>query len=150
MAENKNHSLVRRPANAVEKAAPGAKRILSGMVADTFALLSARIKSEAESWYENGVSCYVAQNYPEAVKWYRKAADQGHGKAQVNLGLCYANGQGVKKDYAEAYVWYNLAADTNEKAATARDALRTNMSPQQLREGERRYREFRSSKHQIK
>jgi FixJ family two-component response regulator len=32
-------SLVRRPSSAVEKAAPGAKRILSGMVADTLALV---------------------------------------------------------------------------------------------------------------
>ena len=30
--------LARRPSSAVEKAAPGAKRILSGMVADTLAL----------------------------------------------------------------------------------------------------------------
>lgn len=39
MAENKNHSLVVRPPGAVEKAAPGAKRILSGMVAETLALV---------------------------------------------------------------------------------------------------------------
>ncbi|MGD1087139.1 MAG: response regulator [Verrucomicrobiota bacterium] len=37
--ENRNKfPLVRKPASAVEKAAPGAKRILSGMVADTLAL----------------------------------------------------------------------------------------------------------------
>ena len=37
--ENHNHfSLVRRPSSAVEKAAPGAKRILSAMVADAHAL----------------------------------------------------------------------------------------------------------------
>lgn len=33
-----NFPLVRRPSSAIEKAAPGAKRILSGMVADTLAL----------------------------------------------------------------------------------------------------------------
>ena len=30
-----------------------------------------------------------------AVKWYRKAADQGYAEAQSNLGELYANGQGV-------------------------------------------------------
>jgi DNA-binding NtrC family response regulator len=42
MAENKNHSLVRRSSSAVEKAAPGAKRILSGMVADAHALAKSK------------------------------------------------------------------------------------------------------------
>lgn len=39
MNETNNHALVPRPSSAVEKAAPGAKRILSGMVADALALV---------------------------------------------------------------------------------------------------------------
>ncbi len=35
--------------------------------------------------YGNGEG--VDKDYVEAVKWYRKAADQGHAGAQVNLGL---------------------------------------------------------------
>jgi TPR repeat protein len=31
----------------------------------------------------------VAKNYPEAVRWYRRAANAGHVKAQVNLATCY-------------------------------------------------------------
>jgi hypothetical protein len=38
MNEKNDFALVRRPSSAVEKAAPGAKRILSGMVTDTLAL----------------------------------------------------------------------------------------------------------------
>ena len=34
--------------------------------------------------YENGKG--VPQDDKEAVKWYRKAADQGHPQAQSNLG----------------------------------------------------------------
>ena len=30
------------------------------------------------------------QDHAEAVKWYRKAADQGHAKAQYNLATMYA------------------------------------------------------------
>ncbi len=36
--------------------------------------------------YDNGEG--VPENDAEAVKWYRKAADQGNAEAQSNLGLC--------------------------------------------------------------
>ena len=54
--------------------------------------------------YENGQG--VAQNYAEAVKWYRKAAEQGYAEAQFNLGVMYETGEGVAQDYAEALKWY--------------------------------------------
>src|SRR5215471_11681464 len=58
--------------------------------------------------YEGGKG--VPQDYAEAVKWCRKAADQGYSAAQFNLGTAYANGQGVPRDDAEAK-WYRKAAD---------------------------------------
>ena len=52
----------------------------------------------------------LAPNYPEAVKWYRKAADAGSKRAKINLALLYEKGFGVPRDpvqasklYAEAY-----------------------------------------------
>jgi hypothetical protein len=45
------------------------------------------------------------------VKWYRKAADQGHAKAQSDLGYMYSNGEGVPEDDAEAVKWVRKAAD---------------------------------------
>jgi TPR repeat protein len=53
----------------------------------------------------------VPQNYAEAMKWYRKAADQGNAAAQNNLGVMYDEGQGVPQNYAEAMKWYRKAAD---------------------------------------
>ena len=50
--------------------------------------------------YANGQG--VPQDYAEAVKWFRLAADQGDATAQFNLGIMYAKGQGVPQDYAEA------------------------------------------------
>ena len=44
----------------------------------------------------------MAKDEAEAVKWYRKAAEQNYAIAQYNLGICYANGDGVAKDDAEA------------------------------------------------
>lgn len=58
--------------------------------------------------YFNGQG--VPQDYKEAVKWYRLAADQGHDNAQSNLGLMYFNGQGVPQDYKEAVKLFRLAA----------------------------------------
>ena len=48
----------------------------------------------------------MPQDYAEAVKWYRKAAEQGYADAQYNLGSCYYNGKGVPQNYAEAVKWY--------------------------------------------
>jgi TPR repeat protein len=65
--------------------------------------------------YANGIN--VAKDHAEAVKWYRKAADQNHALAQVYLGVCYENGQGVVKDEVEAVKWYRKAADQNDALA---------------------------------
>jgi TPR repeat protein len=42
----------------------------------------------------------VPQDYAEAVKWYRKAADQGNAVAQYDLGVMYDKGQGVPQNFA--------------------------------------------------
>ena len=53
----------------------------------------------------------VVQNHAEAVKWWRKAAEQGYAEAQHNLGVCYDNGEGVVQNHAEAVKWYRKAAE---------------------------------------
>jgi uncharacterized protein len=53
----------------------------------------------------------VTQDYAEAVRWYRKSAEQGNAFAQLNLGFMYAHGQGVTQDYAEAAKWYRKSAE---------------------------------------
>ena len=64
--------------------------------------------------YENGRG--VAQDYKEAVKWYRKAAMQGYADAQYNLGVRYANGEGVEQDDKEAVMWYRSVIIEHVKA----------------------------------
>ncbi len=61
--------------------------------------------------YENGQG--VMQNYVEAAKWYRMAAEQGFVRAQKNLGACYERGLGVPKSQAEADKWFHKAAEQN-------------------------------------
>ena len=53
----------------------------------------------------------VPQDDKEAVKWYRKAAEQGYAFAQHNLGVMYANGRGVPEDDKEAVKWFRKAAE---------------------------------------
>ncbi len=47
----------------------------------------------------------------------RKHAEQGHAKAQFDLGVCYAKGEGVNKDPAEAAKWYRKAAEQGDAGA---------------------------------
>lgn len=55
----------------------------------------------------------------EAFAFYLKAAQQGHKKAQFETGLCYAVGNGTKKNSQEALKWLRLAANQgHEKAET--------------------------------
>ncbi len=55
----------------------------------------------------------VAQDHVEAVKWFRKAAEQNYVLGQWRLGGCYMSGRGVAKDDAEGVKWLRLAADQN-------------------------------------
>ena len=57
------------------------------------------------------VCYYFEKDYAEAVRWWRKAAEQGHAQAQNWLGFCHYYGQGVKKDYAEAVRWFSMSAE---------------------------------------
>ena len=52
----------------------------------------------------------TARNLANAVKWYRKAAEQGYAKAQASLGVRYARGEGVAEDRVQALFWTILAA----------------------------------------
>lgn len=53
----------------------------------------------------------VEKNYKEAVKWFRKAAEQGHAESQCTLGIFYYNGVGVAKNEREAIKWLRMSAE---------------------------------------
>jgi TPR repeat protein len=65
--------------------------------------------------YYNGQA--VPQDYREAVKWFRAAAEQGYVSAQDFLGLLYEVGPSVPQDYQEAVKWYRMAADQGDSPA---------------------------------
>ena len=59
----------------------------------------------------------MPQDFVQAVKWYRLAAEQGDAYAQYTLGLMYAKGQGMPQDFVQAVKWYRLAAEQGAASA---------------------------------
>ena len=62
-------------------------------------------EGSAEELNKRGVRYYngdgVTQDYSEAVRLFRMAAEQGNEDAQNNLGGCYLSGLGVAQDYSD-------------------------------------------------
>jgi TPR repeat protein len=81
----------------------------------------------------------VPQDYKEAMRWYRLAADQGNALAQFELGSMYDKGLGVPKDYIQAHMWFNLAgASGNAGGSKNRDMVARKMTPAEIAEAQRR------------
>lgn len=59
----------------------------------------------------------VPQDYAEAVRWLRRAAEQGDAAGQCLLGNMYRHGKGVPQDDTEAARWLRLAAQQGDKSA---------------------------------
>jgi TPR repeat protein len=74
-------------------------------------------------YYEIGAS--IGQNDVEAAKWFRMAADQGHGEAMFNLAEMYEQGRGVPKNLDEAIALYKKSCANGCKCACKRYQLLT-------------------------
>ena len=71
---------------------------------------SCQSQLSAEELYEIGEENYKKENYSEAVKWFRKAAEQGYAIAQTDLADMCVIGKGISQDNSEAVKWYCKAA----------------------------------------
>ncbi len=70
-------------------------------------------------------------------------AEQGDVGAQYNLGLMYANGQGVIQDDVMAHMYWNVAAVSGDKAAAKnRGIIAKRMTPSQLEKAQDLAREW--------
>jgi hypothetical protein len=65
--------------------------------------------------YDEGKA--VEQDYKQAIRWFTKAAEQGHAAAQLNLGAMYHEGKGVEQDYKQAIRWFTKAAEQEDAYA---------------------------------
>ena len=88
------------------------RRILAGVV------LSLMLTGGAAAGpFEEGWAAYQRGDYATAVRVWRPLAEQGNARAQTNLGLLYAKGEGVPQDDAEAAKWCRLAAEQGDARA---------------------------------
>lgn len=79
------------------------------------ALQTAARQGDPDAQFRLGVCCDNADGLPRdpvaAANWYRFAGEQGHGLAQLHLGLMFNAGDvGFERDDAEAAKWFRLAA----------------------------------------
>jgi putative methionine-R-sulfoxide reductase with GAF domain len=65
------------------------------------------------------------QDYAMALRWFLKAAEQGHVGAQDTLGAYYWLGHGAPKDVTKAYFWSVLARAAGKDASKVRVAFMT-------------------------
>ena len=91
----------------------------------------------------------MPKDHVEAIKWYRKAAEQGDDQAQFELGWAYTDGKSVPQDFIQAYMWFDLAAAheddsyAEDYAGDFRDSLAEKMTPSQIAEAQRLAREWK-------
>ena len=75
----------------------------------------------------------VSQDFPEAFRWFSKAAEQGHVVAQATLGAYYWAGRGVPQDLSKAYFWGLIAAAGGDQGSSYRvAALASRLSHEQV------------------
>ena len=82
------------------------------------------------------------QDYAVALRWYRKAADQGFADAQGNPSIMYFHGEGVPQDFVQMHMWANLAAskatgDAHKDFTSHRNNITAKMTPTQIAEAQR-------------
>ena len=51
----------------------------------------------------------VPEDYVEAIRWLRMAAEQGYAEAHYGLGVMYERSVGVPENDVQAYAWYIVA-----------------------------------------
>jgi len=66
------------------------------------------------------IKLYVSREYKEAIPWLEKAANAGHMRAPLVLGILYEQGSGVKEDAATAAKWYQKGMENGNAAAVRR------------------------------
>jgi serine/threonine protein kinase len=59
----------------------------------------------------------AAADYPEALRWLRKAAEAGNSAGMVDLGGMYLLGNGVEEDFETAARWFEKGAAAGNPAA---------------------------------
>jgi TPR repeat protein len=104
------------------------RNILSALVLGLSLLIASGGHSYAAA-SEKAWAAYNNGDFVTALREFSELAEQGDAKAQYNLGLMYAFGQGVIQDNVYAHMWWNIAALSGDSdAASYRDFLAKDMT----------------------
>jgi TPR repeat protein len=87
--------------------------------------------SHVQADFEDGLFAIHKGEYRTAFREFRSLAESGHTKSQVQLGIMYELGLGVKQNYTEASKWYQKAAVQGDKEAQKKiiDMRRKGLNP---------------------
>lgn len=66
---------------------------------------------DGEEHYQSARRCLAENDAVGAAMFYKRAAEQGHVRAQCSYGKCLYTGSGTAKDEAEAFRWFKKSAD---------------------------------------
>lgn len=82
------------------------------------ATLALALDGDADAQLSMAAVYEELESLNDAVRWYRKAAEQGKADAEFKMGYFYTvGGGGLAKDLAEAARWYEKAAAQNQSGA---------------------------------
>jgi TPR repeat protein len=85
----------------------------------------------------------VLQDYKEAAKWFRLAADNDDTEAKFYLGLAYVLGNGVPQDNVMAHMYWNLAArDGHKEAIEGRGMVTEDMTQSEIEKAQKLAKEW--------
>jgi len=106
------------PIEQAEAKTKGRKNIIIGVVVGICAIIALAIWLFLPTiQYGLGEKHYKKEQFAEAVKYFRKAAERGDAEAKTKLGICYAKGNGIAKDTEQAVFWWRSAAEQGNAEA---------------------------------
>ena len=84
----------------------------------------------------------TGSNRTGAIKWLRRAAQQGLPRAQVRLAEIYVHGPESPADYIKAYAWIllattNLSGIHRQRARSAYERMSLRMTPSEIAKARR-------------
>jgi len=69
------------------------------------------IHGDPEKQYQKGLLALQNGQFPLAIIWFKRAAEQRHAPSHLQLAQCYLAGTGVKKDQKLAQEHFNKASE---------------------------------------
>jgi hypothetical protein len=99
-----------------------------------------------EYYFLEAVHALRKHDYAFAIQMYQVSASWAYKPAEYNLGVMYAQGQGVETDLPRAMAWMALAAERNEPHyVEAREAVYASITPAQFEQANVIWRELKKT-----